>query len=76
MPHRFTVTIHERARSSFWQARIFLAGEGGRERRWSTGIAIGRGADVATDKTPGRIGPDQENQPSSHETRQHNISAH
>lgn len=40
---RFTVQIHERARSPFWQARIYLEGEGGRERRWSTGVAIGRG---------------------------------
>lgn len=42
---RFTVTLEEKPRSPFWQARIYLAGEGGRERRWSTRIRIGSGAD-------------------------------
>lgn len=33
----------KRPRTPFWQARIYIAGEGGRERRWSTGIRIADG---------------------------------
>lgn len=40
---RFTLTVQQLDRSPFWQARIFLAGEGGRERWWSTRIRIEHG---------------------------------
>jgi integrase len=34
----FSVSIYTRTGSPYWWARCYLAGEGGRERRWSTGI--------------------------------------
>lgn len=41
----FTATLEDkRPKSPFWQARIFFAGDGGREKRWSTGVRIGDGA--------------------------------
>lgn len=37
---RFTVTVGERSGSPFWWATAYLEGEGGRKRRWSTGVRI------------------------------------
>src|SRR6185295_4620737 len=38
---RYTVEVEERTDSRFWQARLYLEGEGGRDRRWSTRVPIG-----------------------------------
>lgn len=36
----YHVNVYERSGSPFWWARCYVAGEGGRERRWSTGIRL------------------------------------
>jgi integrase len=38
---RHTVTVEERSDSRYWQARMYLEGEGGSARRWSTGVVVG-----------------------------------
>lgn len=41
MERGFTVTPYRRAGSPFWWARAYLEGEGGRDRRFSTGVLVG-----------------------------------
>lgn len=38
---RYSFTVHRRKGSPYWQGRIYLEGEGGADRRFSTGIEIG-----------------------------------
>lgn len=38
---RYTVSVEERPDSPNWQARMYLEGEDGRPRRWSTGVSVG-----------------------------------
>ena len=40
----YTVKLYQRAGSPFWQACIYLGGEEGRQRWWSTKISVERGA--------------------------------
>jgi integrase len=40
----YTVKVELSTRSPFWQARMYLEGEGGTPRRWSTGVRVGTGA--------------------------------
>lgn len=39
----FSVSVYTRNGSPFWWVRCYLAGEGGRERRWSTGVSLDEG---------------------------------
>ncbi len=38
---RYSVSVYERSDSPDWWARAYIAGEGGKKRRWNTGVAIG-----------------------------------
>ncbi len=38
---KYSVSVYERKDSPCWWARAYLKGEGGKDRRWNTGIAIG-----------------------------------
>jgi hypothetical protein len=36
---RYTVSVEERGK--YWRARVYLEGEGGKDRRFSTGVLVG-----------------------------------
>lgn len=38
---RYTVGLYERPGSPFWWARCYLEGQGGADKRWSTGVPVG-----------------------------------
>lgn len=39
---RYTVSVEERSDSPCWQARMYLEGDHGKAKRWSTGVPIGK----------------------------------
>lgn len=36
----YSVSVYERSGSPYWWARCYLVGEGGKDRRWSTGVRV------------------------------------
>jgi integrase len=38
---RYSVDVYERAGSPFWYARCYIEGQGGADKRWSTGVPVG-----------------------------------